>query len=157
MTELWGDGMDKKKRHAALLKIVSRAEIETQDELCAKLREEGFDAAQATVSRDMRELKINKGVNENGVNCYFAEGAGQKPSYNDLFARSVISIDYAMNTVVLHCHAGMAQPACKVVDELRLGFVVGTIAGDDTVFVLTRSESHAVQLTEQLGELKVMP
>lgn len=149
--------MDKKKRHAALLRIVSRNEVETQDDLCALLRAEGFDAAQATVSRDMRELKIGKGVNANGVNCYFAEGAGQKPSYNDLFARSVTSVDYAMNTVVLHCHAGMAQPACKVVDELKLGFVVGTIAGDDTVFVLTRSESHAVQLAEQLRELKAAP
>lgn len=149
--------MNKKKRQAALIRIVSRGEVETQDELCSLLREQGFDAAQATVSRDMRELKISKGINENGINCYFAEGAGQKPAYNDLFARSVTAIDYALNTVVLHCHAGMAQPACKVVDELRLGFVVGTIAGDDTVFVLTRSESHAVQLTEQLRELKAAP
>lgn len=149
--------MDKKKRQAALLKIVSRGEVETQDDLRRLLREQGFDAAQATVSRDMRELRITKGINENGVNCYFAEGAGQKPAYNDLFARSVISVDYALNTVVLHCHAGMAQPACKVVDELRLGFVVGTIAGDDTVFILTRQETHAVQLAEQLKSLKAAP
>ena len=62
-------------------------------------------------------------------------------------------IDYAMNTVVVKCHPGLASAAGKVIDEQSLGFVVGTIAGDDTVFVLTRSENHAVQLAEQLKRM----
>ncbi len=145
--------MEKKKRQAALLKIISQQEIETQEELRERLLKAGFDVTQATVSRDMRELKITKGVNYDGVNCYFAEGAGYVAEYNELFAKATTHIDHAMNLVVVRCHAGLASAACKVIDEQRLGFVVGTIAGDDTVFVATRSESHAVQLTEQLRRM----
>lgn len=146
--------MDKKQRHAAMLKIVTDHPVETQEELREWLRKAGFDVTQATVSRDMRELKINKAVNDDGINCYFAEGAGHEVMYNDMFAKSVTEIDYAMNTVVVKCHAGLASAAGKVIDEQKLGFVVGTIAGDDTVFVLTRSENHAVQLAEQLLRMK---
>lgn len=142
--------MDKKKRHAALLKIISEREIETQEELRTRLLKAGFDVTQATISRDMRELRIDKGLSENGINCYFAEGAGRAAGYNELFAKAVTEIDYAMNMVVVKCHAGLASAAGKVIDEQKLGFVVGTIAGDDTVFVVTRSENHAVQLVEQL-------
>lgn len=145
--------MDKKKRQAALLKIVSENEIETQEELCERLSKAGFDAAQATISRDIRQLRINKAVNENGVNCYFAEGAGRDIYYNELFAKAVTEIDYAMNIVVVKCHAGLASAAGKVIDEQEMGFAVGTIAGDDTVFVVTRSENHAVQLAAQFQKM----
>lgn len=145
--------MEKKQRHAALLKIVAENEVETQDELRALLKKAGFDVTQATISRDMRQLKINKSVNEYGVNCYFAEGAGHEVYYNELFAKAVTEIDYAMNIIVVKCHAGLASAAGKVIDEQKLGFVVGTIAGDDTVFVVTRSENHAVQLAQQLRRM----
>lgn len=145
--------MDKKKRHAALLKIISEREIETQEELRTRLLKAGFDVTQATISRDMRELRIDKGLSENGINCYFAEGAGYAAEYNELFAKAVTELDYAMNMVVVKCHAGLASAAGKVIDEQKLGFVVGTIAGDDTVFVVTRSENHAVQLVEQLKRM----
>lgn len=145
--------MDKKLRHKALLKIVSENAVETQEELRFLLQKAGFDVTQATVSRDMRELKLNKGINSDGINCYFAEGAGHDVLYNDMFAKSVTMIDYAKNTVVVKCHPGLASAAGKVIDEQSLGFVVGTIAGDDTVFVLTRSENHAVQLAEQLKRM----
>jgi transcriptional regulator of arginine metabolism len=145
--------MDKKKRQAALLKIIAEREVETQEELSARLKKAGFEAAQATISRDMKELRITKGLSENGVNCYYVGSASLDVRYNSIFAQSVISMDYAMNTVVIRCHAGMAPAACKVVDEQKFGFVVGTIAGDDTIFILTRSENHAIQLIEQLKGL----
>lgn len=145
--------MDKKKRHAALLKIISEREIETQEELRARLLKAGFDVTQATVSRDIRELRIDKGLSANGINCYFAQGAGRAAEYNELFAKAVTELDCAMNMVVVKCHAGLASAAGKVIDEQKLGFVVGTIAGDDTVFVVTRSENHAVQLVEQLKRM----
>ena len=145
--------MEKNKRHAALLKIIAEQEVETQQELQILLREQGFKVTQATISRDMRELKINKGLSENGVNCYYAGGVSGSAEYNAMFAQSVTSLDYAMNTVVIKCRAGLANAACSVVDEQEFGFVVGTIAGDDTVFVLTRSESHAIQLIEHLKRL----
>ena len=145
--------MDKRQRHAALLRIISDNEVETQDDLRGLLKESGFDVTQATISRDMRELKIKKGLSRNGLNCYYAENMGRELPYSSIFAQSVMSLDYAMNTVVIKCHAGMANAACKVVDDRKFGFVVGTIAGDDTVFILTRSESHAVQLMQQLRDL----
>ncbi len=145
--------MEKKRRQAAILRIISENEVETQQELQIRLKQAGFRITQATVSRDIRELKIRKGMSENGINCYYAGNGGKPAIYNSIFAQSAVSLDYAMNTVVIKCHAGMANAACKVVDEQNFGFVVGTIAGDDTVFILTRSENHAVQLIEQLKRL----
>ncbi len=145
--------MDKRQRHAAILSIISENEVETQQELQIRLKQAGFRVTQATVSRDMRELKITKGMSENGINCYFSAAMGNSPEYNNLFAQAVISLDYAMNTVVVKCRSGLANAACAVLDEQKFGFVVGTIAGDDTIFVLTRSENHAVQLILQLKKM----
>ena len=145
--------MDKKQRHAAILSIIIENEVETQQELQILLKQAGYRCTQATISRDMRELKIGKGMPENGVNCYFSSAMGRAPQYNSMFAQSVVSLDYAMNTVVIKTRAGLANAACAVLDEQNFGFVVGTIAGDDTIFVLTRSENHAVQLIETLKKM----
>ncbi len=145
--------MDKKQRQRTILKIISSQEVETQERLGELLEQEGFPAAQATVSRDMRELKIRKGLSENGVNCYYSPDCGTPPEYSSVFAQAVLSLDYAMNTVVIKCRAGLANAACVVLDEQDFGFVVGTIAGDDTIFVLTRTENHAVQLIELLRKM----
>lgn len=145
--------MDKKQRHAAILSIIMENEVETQQELQILLKQAGIRITQATISRDMRELKISKGMSENGVNCYFSAAAGRTPEYNSLFSQAVLSLDYAMNTVVIKCRAGLANAACAVLDEQDFGFVVGTIAGDDTIFVLTRTENHAVQLIELLKKM----
>ncbi len=145
--------MDKKQRQAAILSIVVENEVETQQELQIRLKQAGFRATQATISRDMRELKISKGMSENGVNCYFSTAMGKPPQYNSMFSQAVVSLDYAMNTVVVKTRPGLANAACAVLDEQKFGFVVGTIAGDDTIFVLTRSENHAVQLIETLKKM----
>lgn len=145
--------MDKKQRHAALLSIIVENEVETQQELQILLKQKGFRVTQATISRDMQELKISKGLSENGVNCYYSPAMGMSPAYNSLFAQAVVSLDYAMNTVVIKCRAGLANAACAVLDEQKFGFVIGTIAGDDTIFALTRSENHAVQLIEHLKKM----
>lgn len=145
--------MEKKQRHAAILSIISENEVETQQELQILLKEAGIKVTQATISRDIRELKISKGSGENGVNCYFSEALGKAPEYNSIFSQSVISLDYAMNTVVIKCRPGLANAACAVLDAQSFSFVVGTIAGDDTIFVLTRTENHAVQLIELLKKM----
>ena len=136
-----------------MLSIIIENEVETQEELQKRLKKAGFDATQATISRDIRELKIRKGMSENGVNCYYSPSMGKQPKYSSLFAQAVVSLDYAMNTVVIKTRSGLAQAACAVLDEQKFGFVVGTIAGDDTIFVLTRSESHAVQLIGTLNKM----
>ena len=145
--------MEKKQRQRAILKIISSREVETQEQLGELLAQAGFPTTHATVSRDMRELRIQKGVSENGVNCYYSPECENPPEYSSVFAHAVLSLDYAMNIVVIKCRTGLANAACVVLDEQQLGFVVGTIAGDDTIFVLTRTENHAVQLMELLRKM----
>lgn len=145
--------MKKKERQAVILRLISENEIETQNELKELLEREGIGVAQATLSRDIRELSIKKSVSDDYVNCYSSGIGGEIVEYSSIFAQSVISMDYAQNIVVLKCHAGLADAACKVVDEQNFGSVVGTIAGDDTVFIVTRSENHAMQLIMQLTRL----
>lgn len=145
--------MEKKQRQREILKIISSREVETQEQLGELLAQAGFPTTQATVSRDMRELRIQKGVSENGVNCYYSPECENPPEYSSVFAHAVLSLDYAMNIVVIKCRTGLANAACVVLDEQQLGFVVGTIAGDDTIFVLTRTENHAVQLMELLRKM----
>lgn len=135
------------------MRLISEYEIETQNELKELLKDEGITVAQATLSRDIRELNIKKSVSDDEVSCYFSGIGAEELEYSSIFAQSVISMDYAQNMVVLKCHAGLANAACKVVDEQEFGAVVGTIAGDDTVFIVTRSENHAVQLIAQLARL----
>ncbi len=146
--------MTKKQRHTAILKTISENEVETQEELRRLLSEEGISVGQSTLSRDMRELGIIKRLNENEVNCYYSGLSGNSDAgYNSIFAQSVLSIDHAQNMVVLKCRAGLANAACAVVDEQGFPTVMGSIAGDDTVFILTKSENHAVQLIADLTRL----
>lgn len=147
--------MDKKKRREAILKIISENEIETQSELIERLEKLGISAGQATISRDIRELRISKRVSENDVNCYFFDDSDGDMTYNSIFAQSVIAMEYAQNIVVLKCHSGLANAACKVVDDCALSSVVGTIAGDDTVFILTKTENHAISLIAALEKLMI--
>ncbi len=144
--------MNKKQRQSLILKIISQNEVETQNDLQELLMKRNVSVGQATLSRDIRELRLSKRVSENGVNCYFFET--EKPlGFNRLFAQSVVSMDYAQNIVVLKCHSGLANAACKVIDELDFQSVVGTIAGDDTVFVVTKSENFAISLLSQFKKL----
>ncbi|MFA9380082.1 MAG: arginine repressor [Acetanaerobacterium sp.] len=144
----------KTKRHAKILELVSEGAINTQEELLSRLREDGFNVTQATVSRDIKELKLIKALGENGSYRY-AVTAREKDlemqySFNNLFVKSVISMDYAGNVVCVKCYTGMANAACAAFDSLEWQGIVGTIAGDDTMFILTRSEQTAAQLKKEL-------
>lgn len=145
--------MDKKRRQTAIIEIITENEVETQSRLSELLLERGISATQATLSRDINELHITKCESESGVNRYFSGISTVPVEFSDIFAQSVLSVDYAMNTVVLKCHAGLADAACKVVDERRLESVIGTIAGDDTVFILTKTENHAKALCVRLKQM----
>lgn len=136
-------------RHNMILKLIQTHEISTQEMLRDLLEENGFSVTQATISRDIRQLKLRKRRTAAGVSCYSkAPAAAIAP--NNLLADVVVRIDYAINTVVVSCHAGSAQAACAVIDRMQLPEVVGTIAGDDTIFILTRSEQNAKQLITSL-------
>ena len=146
----------KRKRHALILELIQQYEITTQDELLAKLRETGFEVTQATVSRDIKELRLVKAMSPSGQYRYMA-GAAQGDEYlakfYTIFSGSVISVDYAGNTCVVKCYAGMAQAACAAIDAMHFEGIVGTLAGDDTIFVLCRTPELTQQLKSSLDKM----
>ena len=146
----------KQKRHALILELIQQYEITTQDELLAKLRENGFEVTQATVSRDIKELRLVKAMSPSGQYRYMA-GAAQGDEYlakfYTIFSGSVISVDYAGNTCVVKCYAGMAQAACAAIDAMHFEGIVGTLAGDDTIFVLCRTPELTQQLKSSLDKM----
>lgn len=143
----------KKKRQAEILAIIREEQVENQEILLKMLAERGYNVTQATVSRDINELNIEKAVNSNGVNCYMQASRINKVRFENMFQQSVISVDYAMNMVCLKCHSGLANAACATFDIMNPGCVVGTIAGDDTVFILVRTVEDAERLSEQLRKM----
>jgi transcriptional regulator of arginine metabolism len=141
----------RKKRLNAILSVIREHEIENQEMLLAELRRLGFEVTQATISRDIKELRLEK-VTGDGVSRYVREDSlGVKnPASAAVFKQAVNSADYAGNTVVLRCEAGWAGGACSAFDRMGFAHIVGTIAGDDTVFILTRTEKDAKELYEKL-------
>ncbi len=139
-----------------ILKLIALYDIATQEELLEKLRENGFDATQATVSRDIKELRLVKQMNKNGGYSY-VEGKSETEEYlskfNVIFSHSVISSDYAGNITVIKCHTGMAQAACATFENMQWEGLVGTIAGDDTIFALCRTEALAKELKESIDRM----
>ncbi len=141
----------KNKRQYKILDIINMHDVETQEMLQKLLSDYGFNVTQATVSRDIKELKLVKRITSNGIYKYAA------PSENyfkkNIFIDTVIDIDYGMNTVVVKCHTGMAQAACAALDSMEYEGIVGTLAGDDTIFVLMKTESEARKLVKTFREL----
>lgn len=142
----------KKKRLNAILELISKNEISTQEELIELLNVRGFNVTQATVSRDIKELNLVKGKNGRGIYCYInpKSNSDSTAKYESIFVNTVISVDYAMNNVVLKCSTGMAQAACAALDSLNHKYIIGTIAGDDTVLAVVRTEEQAVKLTAEI-------
>lgn len=144
----------KKKRHELILQLIQEHEITTQDELLNLLQQNGFHVTQATVSRDIKELQLVKSPTKNGPTKYTAmhrdsKNNSEKKLYY-LLSQSVISVDFAGNMIAVKCDAGTANAAGAAIDSMHLLEVVGTLAGDDTVFVLCRSEQAAKQFKEQI-------
>lgn len=137
----------KNLRHEAILEIISERPVATQELLIELLGEKGIKTTQATLSRDIQQLSLVKQRNENGVYRYTLPVSAVEEK--TLFEEAVISVDYAMNTIVLKCRAGMAQGTCAAIDSVNHQGVVGTIAGDDTIFILVRSEADAKKLSKK--------
>ncbi|MGN1481676.1 arginine repressor [Porcipelethomonas sp.] len=141
----------KNKRQYKILDIIKIHDVETQEMLQSLLSEYGFNVTQATVSRDIKELGLVKKAGDNGVYKYIEPAAGN--SKQNIFIDTVTSIDYAINTVVIKCHNGMAQAACAALDSMNYSSIVGTIAGDDTIFAVMRTEEDACSLVETVKEM----
>ncbi|WP_028516416.1 arginine repressor [Ruminococcus flavefaciens] len=137
----------KNRRHEAILEIINEQPVATQELLIQLLAQRGIKTTQATLSRDIQQLSLVKQRDERGVYRYSVPAAAV--AEKSLFEEAVISVDYAMNTIVLKCRAGMAQGTCAAIDSVEHQGVVGTIAGDDTIFILVRSEADAKKLSKK--------
>lgn len=144
----------KNKRQKKILEIISENEIETQEELSRKLEDEGFSVAQATVSRDIQELRLVKTSAGKGRYKYIQSGS-EEAQFSNLLLQTIISVDYAMNMVVIKCHTGMAQAACAMIDSMDYPQILGTIAGDDTIFILLKNEEKARKLMQSIKKMIV--
>lgn len=145
----------KKRRHEAILRIIEEHSLATQSELLQKLAEAGFDATQATVSRDIKDLRLIKKVDANGRPCYCVGGESSGEllgKYKSIFSHSVIRAEHAGNTLCIKCYQGMAQAACAALDSMDWDGLVGTIAGDDTIFALCRNEEYAQKMEEAISD-----
>lgn len=145
----------KNERHQAIAAIIEQYQIATQQELAEKLREAGYNVTQATVSRDIRQMNLMKTSVGGSKSCYVMKktGATLDGAYGSVLKESLVSIDVAMNLLVLKTHPGMAMAVAAAVDALQFGEIVGTIAGDDTVMVAIRSVEDALVVQKRLQEM----
>lgn len=147
----------KSNRQEKIIQLVTENTIETQEEIITYLREHGYDVTQATVSRDIKQLKLVKIQTNDGRYKYAANTANVRENLSNkfasIFSETVTSIDYASNLVVVKCYVGMANAACAALDAMKFEGIVGTLSGDDTIFIAMRSEDHAKALTESLKKI----
>ncbi len=126
----------KKKRHELILNYIKNNNVSRQEDIIKMLLESGYNVTQATISRDIKELKIIKEhFGKNDIRYAVSEKIDNDDNYKMIFKRSAISADAAMNIIVVKCYSGTANAACIALDSMNLNGLVGTIAGDDTIFV----------------------
>ena len=145
----------KSQRQAKIMEIISTRNVETQEQLLAALQDAGFRGTQATISRDIKELRIVKELTSLGTYRYTASTSEVAGSFsaklNTIFRESVVSFDYAQNIIVVRTLPGLASAAASALDAMNLSRVVGTLAGDDTVMIVMRDNNAAAAFC---GEIK---
>ncbi len=149
-------GEMKTRRHSKILEILNDNEVETQDELAEKLKEAGFKVTQATISRDIRELNLTKIAMSSGKQKYVVLQISASDSGEKLvrfFRDGVKTIDYAQNILVIKTLTGLAMGVAAAIDAMMGDRLMGTIAGDDTIFAVVKSEEQAIKIIENLKEL----
>ncbi len=146
----------KSNRHGKILEIIEKYDVETQEELISRLKDEGYDVTQATVSRDIRELKLTKVLMSDGKYKYVlhkSEKHGAAPSYKSTLSASIISIEAAQNLIVIRTFPGMAQAIAAVLDGANIKGVMGCVAGDDTIIVAVRDSALSSYAAENIKKL----
>ncbi len=146
----------KKRRHAKILELINAKDIETQEELQAYLFKCGFEVTQATISRDIKELRLVKELSERGRYIY---STGKKANSDairrtgGIFSESIVSVEHALNIVCIKCFPGMAMAVCTAIESMEWSGVVGAISGDDTIFVLCKTEDFAKIFTMNMEKI----
>ena len=147
----------KAKRQAKIMEIISTSNVETQEQLLQELQEAGFSCTQATISRDIKELKIVKEMTNFGTYRYSITekvlGNPFSDRLNTIFRECVTSFDYAQNIVVIHTLPGLANAAGSALDAMKAEYILGTLAGDDTVVAILRDSNSAAVFC---GEIKAL-
>ena len=147
----------KAKRQAKIMEIISTTNVETQEQLLQELQEAGFSCTQATISRDIKELKIVKEMTNFGTYRYSITekelGNPFTDRLNAIFRECVTSFDYAQNIVVIHTLPGLANAAASALDAMKAEYILGTLAGDDTVVAILRDSNSAAIFC---GEIKAL-
>ncbi len=146
----------KRSRHDEILKIISEEEILTQEDLAARLRERGYDVAQATISRDIKMLNLVKMAGPDGKLVYSAlikNSSDMPEKLVPVFKNAFVSCDYAVNLVVIRTLSGMANALASAVDTMQFAGILGTIAGDDTVLIVCKTEGLASDISAVMERL----
>ena len=148
----------KSNRQEKILELIKNKIFLTQEDLQNELLALGYNVTQSTVSRDIKELRIVKGHDAEGHYRYIANEPSDavvqnREHYKELFSRSVKSVAFSLNNVVIKCYTGMAQSACVTVDEMFGDMMLGSLAGDDTIIIVTSGEPQSAHLALELNKL----
>lgn len=142
-------------RQTKIIDLIKNNSIETQSELLELLKAEGFKVTQATVSRDIKEMRLIKVLGEDGKYRYASDtvSSGEDESHAYLFSTAVTGVEFAHTLVVIKTRSGMAQAVCAALDSTYRVGVIGSIAGDDTIFVAARTDAAAANLVSDLKKM----
>ena len=146
----------KVNRHAKIIELINKYQVETQEELADYLNKAGFKVTQATVSRDIRDLKLTKVPSENGKQRYAVHQVaenGMSEKYIRVLRDGFVSMDMAQNILVIKTVSGMAMAVCVAIDGMKWNEVVGSIAGDDTIMCAIRSVEDTVAVMDKIRKI----
>ena len=146
----------KSGRQSEILKIISERDIETQNQLLDALKERGIQSTQATLSRDIKDMRLVKELGPNGTYRYVAsrnEADNYEDRLKNIFRESIVSYDVAQNLFIIRTLPGLANGACSAIDAMHVDGLVGTLAGDDTAFLAMRDAEAAKKLYHEIEML----
>ena len=147
----------KNARQAEILNIIQSSDVETQEQLLLYLKERGFNTTQATISRDIKELRLVKELTGTGGYRYAANGhrnnTGAEARLRNIFKEGFTSVDVAQNIIVLKTMPGLASAACAALDDMKIAYMVGSLAGDDTAFLVMKDNEAARDFCQEIREM----
>ena len=146
----------KVNRHAKIIELINKYQVETQEELADYLNEAGFKVTQATVSRDIRDLKLTKIPADNGKQRYAVHQKsenGMSEKYIRILRDGYVAMDMAQNILVIKTVAGMAMAVCAALDAMKWNEIVGSIAGDDTIMCAVRSIEDTITVMDKISKI----
>ena len=146
----------KSQRQNRILELVSKYEIETQEDMMSRLQSEGFKVTQATVSRDLRELKLTKTLTARGTYRYSVSSGRAHAGnvrLNNAMVDSIVQVEYSFNNVVVRTYPGLAAAVASAIDAMNMSNILGCVAGDDTIIIVTLNEESSKEIMEKITEL----